>query len=98
MDKLPKLYTNIFDKKIDNSQELLKISNKEENIKSNIDIRKKIDSIFKSNSFIYKKNVRITFNDKIEDYILIGKTNNNLITMDNQIININNIIDIKEVD
>lgn len=100
MKKLPKLYTNTFNKKIDNSQEYTTVSNKIEENKNEInyyDINKKIDNIFKSKNYIYKIKTEITLKDKIISKIIIGKTNNKLITIDNELININDIIDIKKV-
>ena len=65
---------------------------------SKYELNKKIDNIFKSNDYIYKIKVNITLKDKEIICTLIGKTNNNLITIDNKLINIKDIIDIKKVD
>lgn len=96
--QLPELYTNQFDKKIDNSQEFVKVSDMNE-IKevTNFDIKKKIDNIFKSSSYIYKIKVSITLKDKVIEKYLVGKNNNSLITIDNELININDILDIEEI-
>ena len=98
MKKLQNLYTNSFDKKIDNSLEFIKINNKEE-IKtfSKNEINKKINDIFKSKKYIYKIKVEITLENKVFETYLIGKTNNKLITLDNNLIYINQIQNIKEV-
>lgn len=98
MKKLPSLYTNSFDKKIDNSLDYVRINNKEE-IKSLSpnELNKKIDNIFKSKNYIYKIKVEITLKDKIFETYLVGKTKNNLITLDNKLININEIENIKEI-
>jgi len=97
MKKLPKLYTNTFNKKIDNSIEFTTV--KEEIIKedklTNYDINKKIDMIFKSKNYIYKVDVLVKFNDKELNTTLIGKTSDNLITLDNKLIKISDIKDIK---
>ena len=100
MNKLPELYTNTFDKKIDNSMDFIKINDKKiENKKlTKYEIKEKIDNIFKSKNYIYKKNVEIfLINDTIKCSI-IGKTKNSLITIDNKLININDIVDIKAID
>lgn len=98
MKKLPNLYTNSFDKKIDNSLEYIKINNEEyTNNLSLTELNKKIDSIFKSKKYIYKIKVEITTKDKVFESYLIGKTKNNLITLDNELININDIENIKEI-
>ncbi len=96
MKELPSLYTNNFDKKIDNSQEYITISNDE--VVTNInkyEIQEKINNIFKSKKYIYKINVEIKLKDKTITETLIGKTNKSLITINNELIDINNIMDIK---
>lgn len=96
--KLPNLYTNTFDKKIDNSQEFITIKNKteEERKKNKYEINKKIDSIFKSTNYIYKIKVNISFENEDITETIIGKKGDYLITINNKLININNIIDIKK--
>lgn len=100
MKKLPSLYTNTFNKKIDNSQEFITIKNKTENeIKqSRYEINKKIENIFKSTSYIYKIKVNITLANETIIETLIGKKGNYLITIDNKLINIDTIKDIKKED
>jgi len=96
MKKLPKLYTNTFNKKIDNSIEFTRVKDEmvEEKKLNKYDINKKIDMIFKSKNYIYKVNVLIKFNDKELNTTLIGKTKDNLITLDNKLIKISDIYDI----
>ena len=57
-------------------------------------VNQKINSIFNSNNYVYKAEVEITFDDKIIETVIIGKQNNYLITLNNQKININDIVDI----
>ncbi len=97
MNKLPDLYTNSFDKKIDNSLEYITISNDEFNksdLDKNINIKEKINNVFKSKNYIYKINVEIKLKDKIINETIIGKTKNNLITLNNELIPIDDIEDI----
>lgn len=101
MKKLPELYTNTFDKKIDNSLEYITIPN--ETIENNTDLskyalNKKIENIFKSKNYIYKIKVEISYQNETTTETIIGKTKNNLITIDNKLININDVLDIKKVD
>ena len=100
MKKLPKLYTNTFNKKIDNSKDFTTIRDNivEEDKLSTFDINKKIDMFFKSKDHIYKVNVLIKYSDREMNTTLIGKTNDNLITLDNKLIKISDIYDIKKVD
>ena len=64
--------------------------------KTNIDIQKKLKNIFNSTKYVYKLNVHIITNKTDFDTIIIGKTNTHLITYDNDLINIKDIIDIYE--
>ena len=97
MKELPKLYTNTFNKQIDNSQNYTKIKEYKENINlSKYELNKKINNIFKSKNYIYKIRTIISTKNGIRNETLIGKTNNNLITINNELININDIIDIKK--
>lgn len=101
MKKLPELYTNTFNKKIDNSLEYISIP--KETIENNTDLskyslNKKIENIFKSKNYIYKIKVEISYQNETTTETIIGKTKNNLITIDNKLININDILDIKKVD
>lgn len=98
MKKLPNLFTNTFNKKIDNSQEYTTIKDREINTNlSKYDLNKKINQIFKSNNYIYKINVEIYLNNETLKKTIIGKNSYNLITIDNELIPINDIKDIKEI-
>ena len=59
-------------------------------------VDKQIKEIFSSDTFIYKAETLITLNDgsKIKKTI-IGKTNNSLITMDDELIDVNRIVQIE---
>jgi len=99
MKKLPKLYTNTFNKKIDNSKEYIKINNNElEKIYNKNKINKKIDNIFKSTNYIYKIKVNIKTKTETLTETIIGKKGNYLITFNNKLIDITSILDIKKVD
>ena len=108
MKELPKMYQNKINKKISNRQEVYSTMDKsldiDDNdtrrvkaIKKNNDIytiEQKIYDIFNSKDYIYKADVVIvtdkgTFNKRI-----VGKNRNNLITMDNEYIDISTIKDI----
>ena len=93
-----KKYFYSFNKKIDNSLEYIKIdtTKKIESLSKN-EINKKINNIFKSKNYIYKIKVEITLKDKVFETYIIGKTNNKLITLENNFININDIKNIKEI-
>lgn len=96
MKKLPSLYTNSFDKKIDNSLDYI-IVGKENIVDKSKDINKNIDNIFKSKHYIYKVKVSITLKDQVIEEYIIGRNKNSIITINNDIINIRDILDIKEL-
>ena len=94
---IPKIYVNNI-KKIDNNREVY--YSYKDNIKESTpiidiyDIQKKIDNIFRSNDFIYKKEVHIKTKYEEKDYIIISKSYDYLLTIDGERIYIDNIIDI----
>ena len=53
-----------------------------------------IDDLFKVNE-IYRTKIKVQFLDKEEEHTIIGRTQNNLITLNNEIIPISKIIKIK---
>lgn len=61
------------------------------------DINKKINEIFGSLNHVYKSRVRITMNDGIIEEQIVGKTNINLLTIDNKLIKITDILDIEKI-
>ena len=100
MEDKPKMYQNRVNKEFHNNRQVYtSYDNKNNSLnKDNIlninDIRKKIDNIINANNFIYSKMVNIVIgNDTIKRKI-IGIYNNNLITIDNEYIPIDNIKDI----
>lgn len=100
---------NIFKGKVDrsvNQREVVITNNNDENIieneidekKSLSSVDKKIKEIFNSESFIYKADTLITLSsgEKIKKTI-IGKNNNSLITMDDDLIDISSIEKIETI-
>ena len=94
--EIPRVYVNKIDK-INNNDEVYysyKDNNKEDIVIDLYDMQKKIDSIFRSNDFIYKKKIHIKTKYSDKDYIIISKSINYLLTIDGEKIYIDNIIDI----
>lgn len=92
---LPSLYKGKIKNKIKNQNET--VLNKVKNIKNvveeeNVNINNKIKDIFSSPRYVYKADVNIVMNDgtKIKKTI-IGRTNNSLITMDDELIDVSKI-------
>lgn len=107
----PKVFINYNNKKINNNKEsyhFFKNGNSDElyhfnpdtdiiDVSNSIDIRKKINDLFSSPSFVYKLKVNITLKDNINIIKdIIALKDNNLITLDNEKISINDILDIKK--
>ncbi len=60
-----------------------------------ISVDEKIDKLFNTNGYVFSKNVEIATNDKVYNTKIAGKVNNHIITLDNDIIKISDIKDIK---
>ena len=94
---LPNVFQNNNIKYEDNSQDLY--YSKNNNIRKQtqkVDINTQIKNIFSSTSYVYKINVIITTTSKTFETTIIGKSNNYLITINNELISIKDIIDIQE--
>lgn len=97
MKELPKVFHNKIDKKFDNNRSVFYSNNTYEEDRS-VDTRtvlQKINEIFSSPNYVYKANVEITLRDKKVTKRIIGRNKNYIITMDNDLIPINDIVDIK---
>ncbi len=71
----------------------------EENIESsNLNINQKISAIFSSSRYVYKADVEIKMKDQTIKRRIIGRNSIHLITIDNELIPISDIIDIKFID
>jgi len=102
--KLPSLFVNKIEKKLDNNDTVFysvldyrKIlePTEEYNITGE-SVKDKIDGLFNSVNYVYKMNVIITLKDnKVINKDIIGQIDNNLITIDDEMINIDDISDIK---
>ena len=92
--KLPKIYQNNIDKKINNNKEIYysKYSNKEERTS---DIGLLLDGIFNSDKSVYNIPVIINTSNKSYDTYLVARTNSYILTIDQEKIYIKDIISIK---
>ena len=88
----PELYHNKEYKEFHNNREVFMSSDRENNssIKSSNDIRKKVNST----SFIYQTMVNIVIGNEIIKKKIIGIRGNNVVTIDNEYIPLDNIKDI----
>ena len=94
MSDKPEMYKNRINKEFNNNKLIYTSYDKEKNILNDIDIRKKIDDIINSNNFIYSKVVNIMIGNSIHKKRIIGLYNNNLVTIDNEYIPLDDIKDI----
>lgn len=102
--KLPNIFVNKNTGIVKNNEEFYygkdNINNETKIIDNNMKdilIRKKIDDIFNSSSFIYKARVIISTKDNDKEYTLIGRDKNKLLTIDNETILISDVLDIKKI-
>lgn len=93
--KVPKVFANKINKKIENNN-TYSVTKNDEVRKSTIpkNINLKINEIFKSNNYVYKADVLLTTKSGTSKKRIIGRNKNNLITIDNETISIDDIIDI----
>ena len=96
--ELPKMYHCSINKEINNIQDVYSSFNKEEYTRIKkyniINIDNKINEIFNSPNFVYKADVTIELENEIIKRRVVAKRNNNLITIDNELIPISLIKDI----
>ena len=100
MKDLPKVFRNNIDKKFNNNSSVYyssRNSSIDEEVKDNRTVLQKINEIFSSPNYVYKANVEIILKDKKVTKRIIGRNKNYIITMDNTLIPVNDIIDIKSI-
>ncbi len=105
-NKLPKIFANKIEKKINNNKEVYVSEHNEEEPKKNESkrstykninktITQKINEILKSNNYVYKIPVKIELDNEEIITNIIGKNNKNIITIDNELIKIDEIKNIE---
>lgn len=99
--KLPTVFANKIDKKLENNttvsvtREDTVREEKEPKMVYGKNINQKIQDIFSSTKYVYKADVIITLKDKKITKKVVGKNANYLITIDNELIPISDIVDIE---
>lgn len=93
MDKdLPNIFKGKVNESNNQDKSILDEEVKEEIIKPKRSIDNQIKEIFNSTSFLYKADVLITMNDgSSTKKTIIGRSNNSLITIDDELIDVKNI-------
>lgn len=100
--KLPNVFVKKQKKEINNNMQVFYGKNEpnethERGQYDEIIVRKKINDIFSSPSFVYKIKVKITTSSGSNIVELIGKNYNSLILIDGSLINKNEILDIEQI-
>ena len=104
MKKLPKIFQNELSNTIKNNKKVYDSLDKEEkveikkNIKVNdkkiLTVKEKIKELIKANNYIFNTEVTLVFEDSKRECHIAGIVNNHIITMDNEIIKIDDLRDI----
>ncbi|MCF7626156.1 hypothetical protein L3K73_03070 [Holdemanella sp. SCCA2] len=100
MKKIPEIFVNKINKKIDNNKEVFySYKDTDEIIEEpkrldEYTLQRKINELFRSNDFIYKKKFHIKTINEEKDYIIISKSYDYLLTIDGTKIMIKDIIEI----
>lgn len=100
MKKIPEIFVNKINKKIDNNKEVFySYKDTDEIIEEpkrldEYSLQRKINELFRSNDFIYKKKFHIKTINEEKDYIIISKSYDYLLTIDGTKIMIKDIIEI----
>jgi len=95
--QLPKVYANPINKELRNNKEVYYGSNNEIRAIKDENIPKKINEIFASPHHVYKSKVRIRTIDNEFEAVIVGKTNNYLLTLSGDKIDINKIDSIDRI-
>ncbi len=107
MKKLPKIYQNELKGKVHTNKEVfdslkedVKIEKTKENKKYNnnydkLTVREKIKELINQNSYIFNTRVILYIDKEEKECQIAGVVNNHIITMDNEIIAIDDVKDIK---
>ena len=98
MKKLPKIYQNEITKSIKNNKTVFRFKNEETNssLEEDKTITDTIEEIF--NGIGYSYNIPVTIRTKEKTYktTLVSKTKNNIVTIDNEVIPIKEIITLEK--
>ena len=91
--KKNKIYVNKINDKIKNNQSSCEV-NEEDIIDNSDSIEEKLDKLFNTNGYIFNIKVKIITIDKVYDTRIASRVGNSIVTLDNDVICINDIKDI----
>ena len=89
MDKLPHVFVSPINHHLDNEQETYSSRNSFSNI--SMDVDREINKILNNNKKNLKTKVKIYMDNYEKEIYLVSRTNNFILTIDNEKININDI-------
>lgn len=97
--KKPSVFVNKIERNLKNNETVFN-SARGDNVvdlerKKDVDVNAKIKAIFSSPRYVYKADVIITTSHGILNKQIVGKNNDRLLTIDNEFIKIDDIIDIE---
>lgn len=95
--KKEKIFANKIKEKIGNNQSVCEVEESNDLIietKDNKNVEEKLNDLFNTNGYIFNTNVKIITNDKTYNTKIASRVGDNLITLDNDVIRINEIKDI----
>ena len=100
MEKKPSVYVNKIDKKLNNNEKVYFSNNDNKQMQASTrgnskTVDQQIKEIFSSDTYIYKADVEIVTKENTLTKKLIGKNNKYLITMENELIPIEDILEIR---
>ncbi len=87
---LPKVYANPINKTFSNNKEVFLSTTEVRNVKMD-NIPGKINEIFASPHHVYKSKVEIRMGNDVINTVIVGKTNNELLTLNGEKIKIKDI-------
>ena len=90
MKKLPKIYQNSINKKINNNKNITYVSNKD-NME---EVKNVLNKIFTGRGYSYNIPVIIKTNNRVYDTSIVTRTKKNIITLEDDIISISEIEEI----
>jgi len=100
--ELPGLFANKINKPLNNNEKVAVTKNEEREvveerkpISSEKNVLEKIKEIFDYPRYVYKADVKITLKDKTITKKIVGKTQTHLLTLENELIPIKDIVDIQ---
>ena len=93
--KKPSVFVNKIDHRLNNNEQVFESFREEkEEIIENVDVRKKLKDIFSSPKYVYKADTVIKTNKGTIEKTIVGMNKDEILTIDNEKIKIEDIVDI----